>query len=914
MNFQHFNDVEQYLRFGTHRQDHQNQSHIRRASKHFFLKDDGLWHFDGRRQRKVLRSPEEVKYVLKQYHNEERHQSRRVTIKEVTGLFYWGSMRKDVNKWVDNCEGCRQIRQKYCPAPKSNYCICYGCESSLVSNSEDESLTFHRFPISDDERFKLWISYTKRDPWSLTQTSVLCSKHFTEDCFDHSGESVSLKPDAVPTVAMASDIQQESNEDDADPSQDLTEDHIEHPYAMDSERAELGGLGDLLWENDPNSRKDPAFSRYDAVERFLRTGTFSKELIPDMKHYIRRSSKRFCLEGDVLYYCGRTGLRRVLRSRVQVNTVLREHHDNQGHYGAHRCMKNITEKFYWGTLIRDIRLWVGNCQLCLNMDETSQNFHCSVKGCYTQNGPVERSLGLTFHRFPFDDPERLSQWIKNTNRSTWSPHTRSVVCSNHFTEDCFELVGREKLLKSHAVPTLLLGHSRIEEAQGSDVENNLENTQHTFFSKYDAVHKYLSEGAYPQGLNGVEKNTLRRLCQRFAVHDGVLFFTTNCNRRKVVRNKEDVQATLTAYHNEMNHLEVDKCITLISKHFHWGSLRADVRCWIQRCEECSAARAPAPQPCASPASLECDDHEYFSQTQASSPLATDTASSTAGDVEQVKAVAQAEPVESVHLGSGTSGYHAVKRGAPLDSAGLPPKKRRKDGDVLPMSSALQNSQVHLEKVLPVLDRMEPLRARTVLQQCSQPCASPASLECNAHEYFSQTQASSSQVHLDKGLPVLDRMEPLHARTVLQQCSQAIIQIHNASYKRIDAGLVIYLSFSKEATEDIIPKMVRTLLGAKLFHVGGGEPSSVLDLPGSVLIVPQDSLTGTLKDCKFKYLQRIDAFNGQRLYKNFVSQCERALASSKRSVEAKCIVKYGVYGQKQTIYLSSDDPLTHVVEF
>ena len=108
--------------------------------------------------------------------------------------------------------------------------------------------------------------------------------------------------------------------------------------------------------------------------------------------------------------------------------------------------------------------------------------------------------------------------------------------------------------------------------------------------------------------------------------------------------------------------------------------------------------------------------------------------------------------------------------------------------------------------------------------------------------------------------------------------------------------------------------VRTLLGAKLFHVGGGEPSSVLDLPGSVLIVPQDSLTGTLKNCKFQYLQRIDALNGQRLYKNFVSQCERALASSKRSVEAKCVVKYGAYSQKQTIYLSSDDPLTHVVEF
>ena len=110
------------------------------------LLDDGLWHFDGRRQRKVLRSPEEVKCVLKQYHNEKSHKNRTVTLKEVTGLFYWGSMAKDVNKWIDNCEEC-QIRPKYCSSQKSNYCICYGCESSLVSNSEDESLTFHRWVL-----------------------------------------------------------------------------------------------------------------------------------------------------------------------------------------------------------------------------------------------------------------------------------------------------------------------------------------------------------------------------------------------------------------------------------------------------------------------------------------------------------------------------------------------------------------------------------------------------------------------------------------------------------------------------------------------------------------------------------------------------------------------------------------------
>ncbi|XP_062378303.1 uncharacterized protein LOC134067195 isoform X1 [Sardina pilchardus] len=872
MFFQLYSEVEQYLRFRTYKPDKKDRKRIKRASKKFLWKDECLWHFDGRRERKVVRDQEEVKAVLQQYHNDKIHKSVGKVLKEVAGRFYWGSTTKDIKKWIDNCARCKQTRRKPIQRQKTMHCICYGCESSLVSNGEDEGLAFHRFPSSDSKRRELWISYAKRDHWSLTPKSVLCSLHFTDDCFDYSEEGIPLKSDAVPNVPMPSDGQQESNEDDIDPFTDLPSlektEHIEHPYAIDSERGEMANSGDQLWENDINSRKELPFSRYDAVERYLRTGSYTKETCKKMKYIIRRASKLYRLEDDVLYYCRRNKRRRVLRSRAQVNAVLREFHDNQGHYATKRCITAVAEEYHWGTLMRDVEMWIGNCQFCLNMDESSQKFHCCVNGCKNHNGPVERTLGLTFHRFPFDDRERLSQWIKNTHKSKWSPLPRSTVCSNHFTEDCFERVGKEKLLKSHAVPTLSLGQPQLEAAEGSDAENNSETIQKTFFSKYDAVHKYLSTRVYPPGLNAVEKNTLRRLCTRFAVHDGILFFTTKRNRRRVVRNKEDVQATLTMYHNEMNHLDVDKCTTLISKHFHWGSLKPDVQRWIQRCEECAAARAPPPEPCASAASPECSDPEDVRQTQVPSPsAATDSASPAGGDVEPSEAVALSEVVETVHQGSGTPWHLAVKRSDPLDGASLPPNKRRKDGDVLPVIIALQSYQVRLEDSLPAREKFEPLRARTVLQLCSQAII--------------QTQKETKD--------------------------------DNASYTRIDTGLVIYLTFF-DATEEIIPKMVRSLLQAKLFPVRGREPSSVLDLPGSVLIVPQDSLTGTLKDNKFQYLQRIDASHGQRLYNSFVSLCERALASSSRCVEAKCVVKHGVYGQKQSIFLNSEEPLTHIVEF
>lgn len=79
-----------------------------------------------------------------------------------------------------------------------------------------------------------------------------------------------------------------------------------------------------------------------------------------------------------------------------------------------------------------------------------------------------------------------------------------------------------------------------------------------------------------------------------SVPDGFLFYlsgrgTQKHGRRRVVRSREEVHSTLTIYHNDMNHLELEKCLKLISQHFFWGSMRADVALWIQRCLQCSSS-------------------------------------------------------------------------------------------------------------------------------------------------------------------------------------------------------------------------------------------------------------------------------------------------------------------------------------
>ncbi|KAJ8974980.1 hypothetical protein NQ317_013489 [Molorchus minor] len=52
----------------------------------------------------------------------------------------------------------------------------------LVLN-KDKGITFHHFSKNPEKR-SFWIKIVNRMDWTLTKTSVLCSQHFTDDCFD----------------------------------------------------------------------------------------------------------------------------------------------------------------------------------------------------------------------------------------------------------------------------------------------------------------------------------------------------------------------------------------------------------------------------------------------------------------------------------------------------------------------------------------------------------------------------------------------------------------------------------------------------------------------------------------------------------------------------------------------------------
>lgn len=79
---------------------------------------------------------------------------------------------------------------------------------------------------------------------------------------------------------------------------------------------------------------------------------------------------------------------------------------------------------------------------------------CSAYGCKNRNS---KGSTITFHRFPLNNKSLLKLWLYQIKRGGWEPSKYSVICSEHFKEDCFVtkgLANSRRTLKNDAYPTV----------------------------------------------------------------------------------------------------------------------------------------------------------------------------------------------------------------------------------------------------------------------------------------------------------------------------------------------------------------------------------------------------------------------------------------------------------------------------
>ncbi|KAH1006881.1 hypothetical protein HUJ05_007572 [Dendroctonus ponderosae] len=79
---------------------------------------------------------------------------------------------------------------------------CVSCGCSLTPKHKTCGVTFHSFPKDPNRRTK-WIQFVNKFEFIPKRSSVLCSHHFADDCFDRSSKlQVRLLANAIPTIEV----------------------------------------------------------------------------------------------------------------------------------------------------------------------------------------------------------------------------------------------------------------------------------------------------------------------------------------------------------------------------------------------------------------------------------------------------------------------------------------------------------------------------------------------------------------------------------------------------------------------------------------------------------------------------------------------------------------------------------------
>ena len=143
------------------------------------------------------------------------------------------------------------------------------------------------------------------------------------------------------------------------------------------------------------------------------------------------------------------------------------------------------------------------------------------------------------------------------------------------------------------------------------------------------------------------------------------------------------------------------------------------------------------------------------------------------------------------------------------------------------------------------------------------------------------------------------------RFVIQRVGQASVTIDDVVTGEIRKGMLVLIGVADTDTAEIADKMVKKLLGLRIFEDAQGKTNlSLRDVDGELLLVSQFTLYA---DCKkgnrpsFVKAGKPDMAN--EMYNYIIRKCKEEIKS----------VKTGVFGADMKVALQNDGPFTIVLD-
>ena len=145
------------------------------------------------------------------------------------------------------------------------------------------------------------------------------------------------------------------------------------------------------------------------------------------------------------------------------------------------------------------------------------------------------------------------------------------------------------------------------------------------------------------------------------------------------------------------------------------------------------------------------------------------------------------------------------------------------------------------------------------------------------------------------------------RFVIQRVAHAQVDVDGETIGKIGRGFLVLVGVSETDTKEIADKMVRKMLGLRIFADENGKTNlSLQSVGGSLLLVSQFTLYA---DCKKgnrpSFIKAGDPHHAEQLYEYIISRC----ASEAPDIQ----IKTGIFGADMQVFLVNDGPFTIILD-
>ena len=143
------------------------------------------------------------------------------------------------------------------------------------------------------------------------------------------------------------------------------------------------------------------------------------------------------------------------------------------------------------------------------------------------------------------------------------------------------------------------------------------------------------------------------------------------------------------------------------------------------------------------------------------------------------------------------------------------------------------------------------------------------------------------------------------RFVIQRVNYANVKVNDQIVGQINTGFLVLIGVHQNDTKDIADKMIRKLIGMRIFADENDKTNlSLSDVKGQLLLVSQFTLYA---DCKKgnrpSFIEAGAPEHANNLYEYIISECQKQVPA----------VEHGIFGADMKITLENDGPFTIVLE-